>query len=167
MPECIYSANGLDRANELSEPFDFYSEEFENVGFETLPLSRQNCMDLFNFGVNVGYVPPYTMYKTQVDEAYGSFSTVEYGRTNSGFGTKTWYGDMLAWSAQRKDINKYVVDDKGFRSKSNFYVNPRVYDTLFALNYLGDIYTEPFLLAANFSVKALRPMSVLGLPIFG
>ena len=165
LPDTQYSANGIDRANMLSEPFDFYSEEFENVGFETLPWSIQNSQDKYSYNSNLGYVPPFSMYKTNVDECFGEFSTVVARDANDGQPFE-FVGSMIPWVTQRKDTPATRVDGVYYRDKSAYYCNPAVFNSLFAIEYDGSTKTEPFALAINFDVKALRPMSVLGLPQF-
>lgn len=155
LPDVVYSANGIDAQNTLVEPFDFYSEEFENIGFENLPFWRQSIGFGQSMDNNFGFVPPYTMYKTNVDECFDEFCQI--GKFS---------GSMRAWTIQRADIPAYQVGDVAVRSRSAFYVDPRVTDALFAVNYDGSSKTNPIACYFNFDFKALRPMSVLGLPIF-
>lgn len=155
LPDVVYSANGIDAQNTLVEPFDFYSEEFENIGFENLSFWRQSIGFGQNMNDNFGFVPPYTMYKTNIDECFDEFAQI--GKFS---------GSMRAWTAQRADIPAYQIGDVAVRSRSAFYVDPRVTDALFGVSYDGSSKTNTIACYFNFDVKALRPMSVLGLPIF-
>lgn len=167
LPDVYYSANGIDKENTLVEPFDFYSEEFENIGFEPLMWFQQSAGVIHTNDFVMGYVPPYSQYKTAVDETFGSFSHIIYGVDQSVGQYTTWYGSMLPWTMFRQDIPAAFVNGVAVRSKSAYYVAPSVSDTLFGINYNGTIDTDPFSFALHFNVGVLRPMSVLGLPIFG
>ena len=165
LPDVYYSANGIDKENTLVEPFDFYSEEFENIGFEPLMWFQQSAGVTDTSDMVMGYVPPYSQYKTCVDETFGSFSHVAHGITHQS--TKVWYGSMLPWTMFRQDVPFNFVNGVAVRSKAAYYVSPSVSDTLFGVNYDGTIDSDPFSFALHFNVGALRPMSVLGLPVFG
>lgn len=170
LPDVFYTANGIDENNTLLEPFDFYSEEFENTGFESLPFWTQSILHNKLSDNNMGYVPPYTRYKTNVDLVFGEFgsSTMQYSGYDAQ-GTpvcKTFDGSLRAWTMQREDIPVYQVNGVAVRGKQTFYVSPMVTNPLFALNYDGRQATDPIHCFFNFDFKALRPMSVLGLPIF-
>lgn len=174
MPRVMYSANGIDENNTLTEPFDFYSEEFENVGFEPLQWLRQNAMISGIENANMCFVPPYTRYKTNVDECFGEFSQLEYGNVVknqqgaiTAVSTKESYGTMLPWVIQRADVRSALVNGVVTRGLESFYIDPACINPLFAVEYDGTQKTDPFSLYLQFDVKALRPMSVLGLPIFG
>lgn len=156
LPDVFYSANGIDQNNTLMEPFDFYSEEFENIGFENLPFATQTIAGKSKMLDNIGFVPPYTRYKTAVDEVFGEFSSIG-----------SFDGSMRAWTMQREDVPAYLVNGVMVRDKSAFYVDPRISDSLFGVAYNGNQNTDPISCYYQYTVKALRPMSVLGIPIFG
>ena len=175
--DSYYGCSNLDKANTLIEPFDFFSPEFENVGFEPLGLSAQN--NNISMGNKVmGFTPPYTMYKTAVDQAYGAFQNSEYIIKDSENGDVLMIdsGSLSPWIVQRSDIqlvnvlsdndNWYVDNYDVIQDVSRFYQPANLVDHIFGITYDGSYDTDQFLIAATFNVKAVRPMSVLGLPIF-
>lgn len=173
LPDVFYTSNGVDQENTLVEPFDFYSEEFENIGFESLPYWVQSIgLNKLADG-NIGFVPPFTRYKTNWDKVFGEFGSITIGGYHvQDEGERLDYGlvvsgTMRPWTLQREDVGSEIINGVAVRSKSNFYVDPRVTDPLFGLEYDGRQIDDPMHFFFNFDFKALRPMSVLGLPIFG
>lgn len=175
--DTYYGCSNLDKANTLIEPFDFFSPEFENVGFEPLGLSAQN--NNVSLGNQVmGFTLPYTLYKTSVDQAYGAFQNTEYMVLDSDNGDylAVKSGSLSPWIVQRSDIqlvnvldenNQWSVDSYDvIRDVSRFYQPASLVDHIFGITYDGTYDTDQFLVAATFNIKAVRPMSVLGLPIF-
>ena len=175
--DTYYGCSNLDKANTLIEPFDYFSPEFENVGFEPIGLSTQN--NNISIGNQVmGFTPPYTMYKTAVDQVYGAFQTQEFMVLDSENGDflSLRPGSLSPWVVQRSDIqlinvlsqddNWYVRYYDSIQDVSRFYQTPNLIDHIFGINYDYTYDTDQFLVAATFNIKAVRPMSVLGLPIF-
>lgn len=168
VPDVYYDANGLDKANTLIEPFDYFYPEFQNIGFEPLNLLQQDVIGATSVSsqtdsdVNLGFVPPYSWYKTNVDEVFGDFA-------NSIFAPSTDIGGMSGWILKRHDSPVFV--DRlsiGMRSLDQFYINPKTDDILFQdLNYNGKPSTDHFAQALTWTIHSIRPMSMLGLPIFG
>ena len=52
------------------------------------------------------------------------------------------------------------------RAISTFYISPKVYDTVMAVESDDTQLTDTFVNNVFFDVKAIRPMTVLGLPQF-
>lgn len=82
-----------------------------------------------------------------------------------------WQGSLGAWTVRRSDL---LVDDGGsgdFFTTSlpltRFYQSPKLTNSIFGVAYDGTGATDPFGFAVNIECKAIRPMSVLGIPIFG
>lgn len=169
--EVYYSANGIDKQNTLIEPFDYFQSEFENAGLDSVSAWQQSIgiMDNDALDMSFGYTPPYTMYKTEVDEVFG-----EYGDAYLHNGEDlnvSWNGSLSAWTVRRSDL---LVDDGGSGDYyttvlplNRFYQSPKLTDSIFGINYDATGATDPFGFAVNIAVKAIRPMSVLGIPIFG
>lgn len=169
--EVYYSANGIDKQNTLIEPFDYFQSEFENAGLDSVSAWQQSTgiMDNDTLDMSFGYTPPYTMYKTEVDEVFG-----EYGDAclhNGEDLNVSWNGSLSAWTVRRSDL---LVDDGGSGDYyttvlplNRFYQSPKLTDSIFGINYDARGTTDPFGFAVNIAVKAIRPMSVLGIPIFG
>lgn len=167
--DTYYNADGTDKNNMKVEPFDFFNKEFENVGFDSVQLGLENA----NLGelsdYNLGFTPPYTEHKTAVDEVYGSFVDTIY---ESGDGYEVWRGDMRQWVVSRQDFYYYEFS-AGLEhplivgvNKNRFYQPPSLVDNIFEVAYDGTILTDPYSFSISWNVKAIRPMTVLGIPIF-
>lgn len=155
LPTAEYDATGVDYGNTLSQPFDFFTKEFQDVSLQ--PLSRvqldyQKATTASHINKNLGYVPMYAGYKTAVDKVFGSFMSGE---------------SLSYWASSRKDLTtaSLNVGSIGLRTMS-YYVDPYCLDGLFAINSDNTPDTDQFLCNLHFDVKALRNMSVLGLPQF-
>lgn len=172
--EVYYSANGLDKQNTLLEPFDYFTPEFENVGLEvvsewqqTLGLPAGNAS---NLDKAFGFTPPYTMYKTAVDEVFGEYGKEFIYDGNNGLDIN-WSGSLSAWTAKRSDLLvTYGEQGEEYNSSllvTRFYQSPALTDSLFGVAFDGKPETDPFGFAVTWNIKPVRPMSVLGIPIFG
>lgn len=162
LPESEYNANMLDKANTLMEEFDFFTEEFENIGLEAVPRSAYDLVSMPSEGNMVmGYAPRYYSYKTALDKVHGEFSTQYQG--NSQFRV----GSLAPWVAPRTEL--LVRDDThydSYRPLRTFYVQPSVFNNVFGVAADSTQATDQFLINAYFDVKSIRPMTVLGLPQF-
>lgn len=170
-PESEYNSTMIDRANTLSAPFDFFTPEFMNVGLDAVRLSDYSVAENFDMNKNIGFAPQYWWYKTAVDKVHGNFG--KFRITNSIFGSGFFTGEFSAWVAPRT-IDYGDVSEDGtniVRSKRSLYVSPDLLDTVFAVEYSpnsdsGFVVNDNLLVNAYFDIKALRSMSVLGLPEF-
>lgn len=147
LPEAEYEATGIERTNQLLEMEDFFIPEYENLGLEPVGLvnfARANESSVHN--IVMGYAPRYYGYKTKLDKVFGEFCGL---------------GIFRQWSAQRNDLQAYLVATPTTIPLSCLYVSPLVFNSLFILTtdnspqFLCDIY---------FDVDAVRPMSVVGTP---
>ena len=163
LPESEYSSNALDKANTLHEQFDWFTPEFQNIGLEAVSrhefdLSGQDT------AVNdvVGFAPRYYMYKTAVDKVFGEFKDTEslYGQ-DSQDAPREASGTLEGWVSPRVEYSS-----GGSRLLRTFYVDPRLYDNVMAIQANAHQNTDYFLNNVFFDIKAIRPMSVLGLPQF-
>lgn len=164
-PEAEYKSNGLDRSNTLYEQFDFYTSEFANVGLVPVLNSEYDftCPDAAGVTLNgiLGYAPPFSYLKTAVDKVHAGFYPTEYTAADSS--VKTQYAPFAAWVAPRRE--KAVVRQGGLtqRSIASFYVDPSVYNNVFGIaaslidTFINNVYVD---------IKAIRPMTELGLPQF-
>lgn len=175
-PESEYSSTMLDRANILSEPFDFFTPEFMNVGLDSIRMSDYSIADFHtNFNSNLGFAPQYWWYKTAFDKVHGEFARYYYNRLSRGsvdFDTMLFKGNMLPWVAPRNlHFERVLGQDDPLRELRSLYVSPDVLDDVFAVNYedttgLFNKVVDTFIVNVAFDIKALRTMSVIGLPEF-
>lgn len=180
IPESEYQSNMIDKANRLFEPFDFPSPEFDNLGMDVVTLADSDVFDgdfvdyqsrsNINLNTPLGYVPMWSSYKTAVDKVHGEFAlnVLEYGEVDEQDNPQTSVvgGSLSAWVAPRHESLFRYTDDVLVRSKSSFYINPHLYDQIFAVYANDSERTDCFLHNIFFKVSAVRPMSVLGLPNF-
>lgn len=161
-PENEYNGIGIDKANTLYEQFDFFTPEFENIGLEAVERAFYDMAENPSDRNDVlGYAPRYWMYKTALDKVHGAF-----------IDTKT-YGKLKYWCAPRHEVFTNSPDLKlGTRALSTFYVDPAQLNNIFGLALSpSSIQTQgldfdPFYHNVMFDIKAIRSMSVLGLPQF-
>lgn len=166
--EVYYSGNGIDKQNTLVEPFDFFQSEFENSGMDTVVGSNQCPFIVGMNNASLGFTPPYTYHKTEVDETFGEYSALPYFVSNLDAGIVQ--GSLSAWTVRRSDF--IYISSNGLYyspvlSVNRFYQSPGLTDTIFGIKYNGNGNTDPFGFAVYIECKAIRPMSVLGIPIFG
>lgn len=169
VPETEYNANMIDKHNRLFESFDFFTPEFQNLGFEAIQNVDYDVLDADSSGFNrvIGYAPRYWSYKQAVDKIHG-----EFGSTYFGYGQERPFaqGSLTAWVAPRYIVRGNEDSSEPFEdvyhSLASLYVNPNTFDTVFGVNYDGAGRTDTFLNNVYFDIKAIRPMSVLGLPSF-
>lgn len=171
VPESEYSSTMLDVPNRLSQPFDFFTEEFCNVGLDKITLSDFNLMCYQSPTTPLGFAPAYSYLKTALDKVFGQFAHFSHAVDYDGHLVlnNEWTGNLSHWVTPR--LIDMVSEDEGTfeRSLSSFYVNPDVYDTVFGVNYEDSEtskLTDQFVINAFFDIKAIRPMTELGLPQF-
>lgn len=159
VPQAEYDASMIDKSLVRSEPFDHYNPAFENVGMQPikgyeLQYGRNNYPD-----VTIGYAPNYYEYKTRIDKVYGE---MQYITGIDGHGTKH-FGSLSAWASHREDLITQMTV-QGMLSTRNYYILPTCLDSVFAVAADYKTSTDQFIVDMNFDTKAVRPMSVLGLP---
>lgn len=165
LPESEYNSVMLDKANTLLEEFDYFTPEFENIGLEAIPFSQYNNNGPSTLtNLVVGYAPRYWMYKTALDKVHGEFADVTaYLTSNPDYSVQ---GSLIPWVTPR--TAQFVASQSGTfaRKLSTFYVQPNVFDNVFGVRADSSQATDEFLHNVFFDIKAIRPMSVLGLPQF-
>lgn len=159
-PESEYASTMLDRVNTLNEPFDFASPEFCNVGLNSINNHDFNMM-FGNVDSVIGYASQYWWYKTAIDKCHGEYA--KYRMLKSG-NVSEFKGNSVMWCAPR-DIT--IVYD-GYRYKSSLYVTPDILDDMFDVKYFNQEFGLENQLTFNtyFDIKAIRPLTVVGLPNF-
>lgn len=155
LPEAEYDGEMIERDVTRSQPFDFFTPEFENLGLQ--PLHAYELRGIYP-GVDthdnttaldvLGYGPRYLEYKTSVDKVFNEFRTSR---------------SLSAWCAPRFDLS--IVDSLKL-SPSLLHVNPRILDSIFGVKSDTSDKTDQFLCDLRVMCSALRPMSVVGLPQF-
>lgn len=160
VPESEYNATGIEKANSRFEPFDYYNPEFANLGLQAVPLIEQdnNAQIYRDKNFVLGYAPRDYDYKQNVDKVYGDFMNylVAFNSSNRS------YGSLSGWvSPRREDLVSINEGAPQGRSKSSFYVNPAILNSVFLVSMSN---APQFIHQCWFDVKAIRKMPVLGLP---
>ena len=188
VPENVYCSFGIDQYNTKTVYTDFYQNEYQNIGLQFVPKyllapSRngdnpanpdQDGSHSFQSG-GFGYAPRYFDYKQRVSKVHGLFNTTRIVSTGiyrplDIFG----YADMQSFVMSRRDLVQAInVDDNGQvtlasygMQLSNLYVNPRIFDSIFAREADDFQDTDTFFSHIRVICDASQPMSVLGLPQF-
>lgn len=185
VPEADYDASGLDPQHTMLEPFDFFTPELENLGFEPVRASelsikpvtimptqiyggeRGNDLTDIPTGFDpnnvLGYLPRYHQYKTSVDLLHGEFAS---GMSLESMAVPRADINMSLYDYQQGGTPQaptYEATYQGMRTKT-FYIDPGCCDHLFPLSADSNENTDQFYNLVKFDIKAVRPMSVLGLP---
>ena len=191
VPENTYSSYGLDKGNMMVYYSDFFQQEYENIGLETVPKILLNTLARYKFpelthgtGQNagfaddydegcVGYAPRYYNYKQVPSRVHGMFNPTRL--TNLPDNTDIYgYNDMQSFVITRRDmVGRNGISAGGglilpsiTMSLSKLYVNPNVFDSIFAFDADNNEDTDAFFSHVYFYCDAYEPMSVLGLPQF-
>lgn len=149
-PEADYSSYGLDQNNTLIERFDYFTSEFENLGLQAVPQSIYNMFP-GSVAQVIGYGPRYWNYKTALDKVHGEFNYLRDGETS---------GSLYDWATPRRDLTQ----DENLPTIGAYYINPRILDSIFAVACDNTQKTDQFLVNVMLDIKAIRGMSVIGLP---
>lgn len=148
LPENNYLAP-IDKNRTLIEPFDYFTEQLENLGLEQIEgellgtAQYDQSNDSYSYGVfdSPGFAARYWNYKQKVNVIHLGF---EHGQENS------------KWIPSRIE---------GLAESWNFhYVAPNEYDTVFGTRTDYTLATDQFIGAARVSCDSVLPMSELGLP---
>ncbi len=173
VPQSEYNSYMLDPHLANLTPEDHWIPAFENLGFS--PVLGEYLNNLVSQTTNnlnrvVGYVPRYFEFKTDVDKVHGSFceiasTSILRGTTSNGVSlvdhVASYSGELTHWVTPRSDMQSTSTT-----LIRNFYVDPAVLDNVFLIAADGTYSTDQFICNTYLDVKAVRPMSVLGLPNF-
>lgn len=190
VPENTYSSYGFDFGNTMVYYNDFFQTEYQNIGLQAVPKYLLNTVDLLgtplyggnhgaegdehfseNVGV-VGYAPRYFNYKQYPSKVHGLFNPSRLTVYGSGAPSRFGYSDMQSFVMPRADLvlglnNSSVFPALGLVLQlTNIYVNPSIFDSIFAVNADSSEVTDTFISHVKFYCEASLPMSVLGLPQF-
>lgn len=174
VPQSEYNSYMLDPHLANLTPEDHWIPAFENLGFSpVIGEYLNNSISLSSEKLNrvVGYVPRYFEFKCDVDKVHGSFCEVAQTSLYRGHAvvsgstlvdrTSSFSGELTHWVIPRSDLQATSTT-----LTRNFYVDPAVLDNVFLIAADGTYSTDQFICNTYFDVKAVRPMSVLGLPNF-
>lgn len=150
LPEAEYNAFGLDKNNSLLLTDDYFKPEYQNLGLEAIPSYEFLVEDTTSLSV-LGYAPRYFGYKQKLDKVSSAFKMNANPLQN---------GQFYNWTTPKYDILSTLG---GVRPLAGLYVNPILYDHIFAARLA---LSEQFMNDQYFEIKAVRPMSELGLPQF-
>lgn len=148
LPEAEYNSFGLDRPNQLLETDDYFKPEYQNLGLEAVGSFDFDVEDVTGLSA-LGYAPRYYCYKQKIDKVGYYFANT--GSSSMPFST---------WVSPKYDI---LATLGSVRPLAGLYVNPKIYDNNFVAGY--DV-SEQFMNDQYLSIKAVQPMSELGLPSF-
>lgn len=191
VPENTYSSYGLEKGNMMIYYSDFFQQEYENIGLESVPKIMLNTLcrypfpelvhgqgsddfaDSYDEG-NIGYAPRNYGYKQYPSKVHGLFNP---NRVKAGFNQASLdvfgYSDMQSFVLTRNDmVGQLTMTSSSISyptltmSLSKLYVNPSVFDSIFAFAADDWFDSDPFITHARFNCQAMLPMSVIGLPQF-
>lgn len=172
LPESDYPSFGIAADHMRIDPFDYFTPAFQNLGFEAVTRSQLDCIYFGGLEIGrewdrvLGYAPPYYDMKTGLDRVHGEFSPASNASVPDETNVYAWPyqieqdGSLVAFDAARRDAS-YLAGTLPF-----YYVSPRVVDSVFAVNADSWQDTDNFFVNLYLDIKAVRPMSVLGLPNF-
>lgn len=156
-PESEYSAFGVDALNQKFQREEYFTPELDKLGFAPVTLKEfgitgsvlqipQNANQLQDNDV-LGFNPMYSEYKTAVDKCHGDF---------------VQNGSLSAWTAPRLLIDFLTGFNKSVGlTLDALRVNPATLDSVFAVQ---STVADQFLVNCWHDIRAIRPMSINGLP---
>lgn len=191
VPENTYSSFGIDAGNTMVYYNDFFQTEYVNLGLQAVPkylLNANEVNPMFDpegahgsegretFTSDIGvcdYAPRYYQYKQYPSRVHGMFNptrlTANYWQPDSRFG----FSDFQSFVMTRFDLVNVINAGEGLQywdnltlTTSNLYVNPCMFDSIFAVNADDSEITDHFVSHIKFICDASLPMPVLGLPQF-
>lgn len=170
LPESEYENYMIDPQNTKTESNDFYKPDFMNLGLSPVFNYNFNVLDGYSDSV-LGYLANYWEYKTSIDKVHGNFyssyPTSDYFRHS---GDTDGLPKFEAAQAFSRGQNSYYVTPRSATAFSqalmlgNLYVNPHDIDCIFYVNSDFTLDSDQFKCNCNHEIKALLPMSVVGLP---
>lgn len=157
-----YDAYQRERAWQLLEPFDFPYPELQNISLQPITASQVNAVNTFNLDPNkiLGYLPSFMEYKTALDRIHGEFYSADVLPKMNGaaFDIMVAPGVFSDWVTPRQQVYDLTGLDY-------LYQQINVADNIFKQAASALPSTCPFLVNAYFDIKAVQPLTVIGLPI--
>lgn len=191
VPENTYSSFGIDAGNTMVYYNDFYQSEFTNLGLQAVPKYLLNAnevnpqfdpsdahgsegTDTFTSDVGVAdYAPRYYQYKQYPSRVHGMFNPTRLDVNTWVPESKFGFSDFQSFAMPRVDLVNPINGGADFvfwlpltLTKSNLYVHPAMFDSIFAMNADDSEVTDTFITHCKFICDASLPMPVLGLPQF-
>lgn len=143
------SAFGIDKFNLKSSAQDYFIPEFENLGLQPVEQYELDIARLYGQGQTLeyplGYSNRYLEYKGAFDIVHDEFVLG---------GSRQEYVITFNPQASTPQDTDYTY----------FKANPHMLDNIFAVPYTGQRSTENFRNTTYFALKAIRNMSVDGMP---
>lgn len=155
VPDVDYSSSGIEQQNFRSVATDYFNPAFDNLGLSPVTRREFSYGDYQNTGLPgadvssqpIGYLPRFYEYKCRVDKVHGNFLPRQ---------------SLEAWTMHRREIQDLSLNTSQL-STDLFYVSPNDLDKVFLVSYDSKkLDTDPILVNSSFSIKAVRPMSVIG-----
>lgn len=156
-PEAEYSSFGVDAFNQKFQREEYFTPELDKLGFAPVTLKEfgvtgsilqipQLSSQLQDNNV-LGFNPMYSEYKTAIDKCHGDF---------------VQNGSLSAWTTPRIliDFFRSISSNSGL-SLDSLHVNPATMDSVFAVQ---STQADQFLVNCWHDIRAIRPMSINGLP---
>lgn len=157
-----YDSYQRERVWQLLEPFDFPYPELQNISLQPITASQVNALnpDKLNPNKILGYLPSYMEYKTSLDRIHGEFYSADVLPKMNGsiFNFMLVPGVFSDWVTPRQQVYDLTGLDY-------LYQQINVADNIFKQAASALPSTCPFLVNAYFDIKAVQPLTVIGLPI--
>ncbi|UPW41806.1 major capsid protein [Peromfec virus RodF7_5] len=174
-PILDWSSAGCERHNLKIAASDYAIPEFDNLGMESLPVALiANTPVLSNrgFGLydtpslpdpskSLGYAPRYFDYKISLDVVRGNFLT-----TNKDWVSPLNVASFINVGAEASNTLSDAARELPSSSLDyqSFLINPNSVNSIFVPQATGDIESDVLLNSVFFDIKAVRNLSVSGLP---
>ena len=162
VPDSMYNSYRLDPLNMILDQEGFGLPYFQNLGLQPVIGAALNNLASEAIRTRIlGYCPPYIERKTDVDLVHGNLVDCFIPRVNAEGADTEYQGSLSHWVVSRADMQQECAV-----SLRNFYINPRVLDSVFKLSAGDDYETDHFLTYSNIDIKAVRAFTEIGLPRF-
>lgn len=151
VPNTDYDSYALDSFNVKALPTDYFQPEYEDLNYQ--PVYAYEFSSVYDgepmntVTKLIGYNYRYAEYKSKLDKVHGAFR-----RNNS----------LSAWAAPRQAAAKKFFSDG--LTWEFFKIYPQILDSIMLAKYDGSEETDQFYVDLHISNKAIRPMSVYGIP---
>lgn len=156
-PDLDYNQSRVDFDNTMRDYEDFYIPEYQNLGLSDLQTFNFSYPSLDDVQNHIfGYQLRYAHMKSDLDTCHGAFSA-----TAPTSDLKKWVSPLDPLRIRYFLDHAQGAEDIDYRF---FKVYPKCLDGLFALDTDGTVDNDKFLCNFFFDVKAVRPISVDGMP---
>lgn len=168
LPTADYESYGIDAMVRKTESSDFYKPAFQNLGLAPVFNFDFNIMGgridykgdlIWNTDSVLGYLARYWEYKTAYDKVHGEFFNSLPFPVTERYSLNPIQSGAFSSYVSGRDAQIFST-----MSLKALYVNPADIDAIFYNESDFQQITDKFLFNMNHVVKALLPMSVVGLP---